>query len=386
LPNEVVRFRLHSGVNAVGHKEVRVHPLNEAARPHAARALVRLKGHAPSLEASGGAGTATHLRVDPPAVGSGASLGTSLPGTDDFKQPVPDPDVISTQNIWGGVSVMRNFVLIATKQTNAKFVYHVPEVRMPTKAIPLINYPTAFDMASVVPIEGTRPLANWLAHFFAGLMGGYTVLPSDTLESIAQSQSVPLDMLVNAVSDVPDLLVPGVEITVPGKDPYRIEQGDTLTSIATAQSVDVVALGTANAALTGLLAAGTPICIEPISRNLRVSVDYGFDLASAGNHGVLQAEDQEHLLTRVPVYLRPTFPFNSAVDLDPTQSGLVKDLAKLLGLWADKHGLAQTAGIWVFDVSLYTTLQDQSIQQLPPLLEMTNIQLDRSRITPTSDA
>jgi hypothetical protein len=37
-------------------------------------------------------------------------------------------------------------------------------------------------------------------------------------------------------------------------------------------------------------------------------------------------------------------------------------------------------------VSLYTTLQDQSIQQLPPLLEMTNIQLDRSRITPTSDA
>ncbi len=57
-----------------------------------------------------------------------------LPGVDEFDLLVPDRDVITTQNIWGEVTITRNASLLAGLPTNPAFVYQVPDVKAATPA------------------------------------------------------------------------------------------------------------------------------------------------------------------------------------------------------------------------------------------------------------
>ena len=79
--------------------------------------------------------------------------------------------------------------------------------------------------------------------------------------------------------------------------------------------------------------------------------------------------------------LCPTFLFDSATDLQPG-SGFCASLAQQLAAWAAARGLPPGAGRWVLDVSLYTTLPGAA--QAPPLLELTDVRLDRRLVAADS--
>ena len=115
-----------------------------------------------------------------------------------------------------------------------------------------------------------------------------------------------------------------------------------------------------------------------VSRNLRVAVDYGFPVTTAGQAA---SGAQSEIVSRLPVLLCPTFLFNSATDLQPGL-GFCASLAQQLAGWAAARGLPPSVGRWVLDVCLYTTLPGAA--QAPPLLELTDVRLDRRLVAPDS--
>ena len=116
--------------------------------------------------------------------------------------------------------------------------------------------------------------------------------------------------------------------------------------------------------------------------------DYGFVLAS---DPAATADQRQQLVSRLPVLLQPAFLFDSAVDLAPS-SGFCAELARWLTQWATDRRLDPDRGLRLFDVSLYTTLPDTGAggadlpRQVPPLLELRSVQLDRRSVLPDPPA
>ena len=368
-------------------------PDGDAAAVHVGDLVVGLSGHAP-VGGSGHAGRqVVFTRLARPSAGAPVPAGPALPlpGVDEFDLLLPDRDVITTQNIWGEVTITRNASLLAGLPTNPAFVYTVPEVKAATPGVPLISWTGPFDLTSVPfppptgpasAADGARPLADWLINFFDSLLNRYTVLGSDTLAKIAARYDLTPAGLSPAVADVPGLLAAGSGFPLSDGTTRQVASGDTLASVAAATSVQLADLVQAAAGTSGLLTAGTLIRPAAIARNLRVAVDYGFPLATAapGAPG-----GQEEIVTRLPVLLCPMFLFDSATDLQPA-SGFCASLAEQLTAWAAARGLPDGAGRWVLDVSLYTTLPGISgtpPSQAPPLLELTDVRLDRRLLPPS---
>ncbi|HET9972089.1 MAG TPA: LysM peptidoglycan-binding domain-containing protein [Streptosporangiaceae bacterium] len=259
--------------------------------------------------------------------------------------------------------------------------------------MPLISWTDQFDLTSVPfdppsappgtrpltsegPVTGARPLADWLINFFDALLNRYAVLGGDTLAKIAMRYDLTPAALVPAVADVPGLLAAGTEFPLPGGGYHQVADRDTLASVAAASSVQVADLVQAAAGASGLLAPGALIRPAAVSRTLRVAVDYGFPLATAA---AARPGQESEIVSRLPVLLCPAFLFDSATDLQPG-SGFCAALAQQLTGWASARGLPDGAGRWVLDVSLYTTLPavpGAPPAQAPPLLELTNVRLDR---------
>ena len=129
---------------------------------------------------------------------------------------------------------------------------------------------------------------------------------------------------------------------------------------------------------------GTLVRPVSLARTLRLSVDYGFVLAT---DSAASADQRQQLVSRLPVVLQPAFLFDSAADLAPA-SGFCAELAGRLTKWATDRRLDPDRGLWLFDVSLYTTLPDTGTggadlpRQVPPLLELRSVQLDRRLVLP----
>ena len=395
VPQHAPRFQVRRGTLATGEPTVQLLPDGAAAAVHAGDLVVGLRGHVPA-DGSGAAGQrpVTFTRLARPQAAAPGAPPASLPGFDDFDVLVPDRDVVTTQNIWGEVSVTRNANLLAGRQTNPAFVYSVPDVKAATPAVPLISWTDPFDLASV-PFDppsappgtgsatgagGTRPLVDWLINFFDALLNRYAIVAGDTLDKIAMRYDLTPADLSPAVANVPGLLVTGAEIALPTGS-HQVAGGDTLASIAAATSVPLPNVVQAAAGVGGLLAAGVLIRPAAVARNLRVAVDYGFPLATA----VTVAPGQQgEIVSRLPVLLRPTFLFDSATDLQPG-SGFCASLAQQLASWAGGRGLPAGVGRWVLNVSLCTTLPGTagtSPAQALPLLEMTDLRLARSLVQP----
>jgi hypothetical protein len=317
VPRHAPRFGVRRGTLATGEPTVHLRPDNAAAAAHAEDVVVGLQGQ--------------------------------VPGVDEFDVLVPDRDVVTTQNIWGEVSVTRNASLLPGRPANPAFVYAVPDVKAATPAVPLISWTGPFDMAEVpfdppsappgpgsaAGPDGTRPLADWLINFFDTLLNRYAILPGDTLAKIAMR--------------------------------YDLTPADLAPALAGAG---------------GQLTPGALIRPAAVSRNLRVAVDYGFPLATAGAAAPGQ---QAEIVSRLPVLLCPMFLFDSATDLRPG-SGFCASLAEQLTGWAAARGLPPGTGRWVFDVSLYTTLPGAATEpqaQAPPLLELADVRLDRRLVQPS---
>ena len=391
VPQQAPGFQVRRGTLATGEPTVQLLPDGAAAAVHVGNIVVGLRGHVPADgRGAAGRGPVTFTRLARPQAAAPGAPPASLPGFDDFDVLVPDRDVVTTQNIWGEVSVTRNANLLAGRQTNPAFVYSVPDVKAATPAVPLISWTDPFDLASVpfdppsappgtgsaTGADGTRPLVDWLINFFDALLNRYAIVAGDTLDKIAMRYDLTPADLSPAVANVPGLLVAGAEIALPAGS-HQVAGGDTLASIAAATSVPLPDVVQAAAGVGGLLAAGVLIRPAAVARNLRVAVDYGFPLATAAS---VAPGQQSEIVSRLPVLLRPTFLFDSATDLQPG-SGFCASLAQQLSAWAGGRGLPASAGRWVLDVSLYTTLPGTAgtpPAQAPPLLEMTDVRLARS--------
>jgi LysM repeat protein len=398
VPRYAPRYQVRRGTLATGEATVQLRPVGEAAAMHAGDLVLGLRGHA-AADASGDAApgdrgyagrrqvafTRLALPADAPA--------PSSPGADEFDLLVPDRDVVTTQNIWGEVSVTRNASLLAGRPTNPAFIYAVPDVKAATPAVPLISWTGQFDLTSVPfdppsappgtgplagegPVTGARPLADWLINFFDALLNRYAVLGGDTLAKIAMRYDLTLAALAPAVADVPGLLAAGTELPLPSGGYHQVAGGDTLAGVAAASSVQVTDLVQAAGGAEELLVPGVLVRPAAVSRTLRVAVDYGFPLATAA---AARPGQKTEIVSRLPVLLRPAFLFDSATDLQPG-SGFCAALAQQLSGWAAARGLPDNAGRWMLDVSLYTTLPaapGAPAAQAPPLLELTDVRLDR---------
>ena len=98
---------------------------------------------------------------------------------------------------------------------------------------------------------------------------------------------------------------------------------------------------------------------------LRISISYGFVLAGLAG--------QPNIMTYLPVRLKPNFRFDAEQDLSTT-AGLCHNLAEELKGWLDDQQPATTGGVWIFDLSVYTGILEQT-GQAPLLLELTNLRL-----------
>ncbi len=381
-PAHDIRFDLHRGATVTGEPTVTLRPRGPVAARVADEPRVALAGHV-AADGHSRAGLAP-VSFTPDAA---AATTEPLPGLDRFTLSLSDRDVITAQNIWGRVSLTRNTDLLAGVPTESAFVYTVPDARMPAPATPLLSPGDAFDLTAVPfapPDPGPgpterRPLVAWLANFFDSLLNRFAVLPGDTLPKIADRHGIEPAELASAVADVPGLVPPETSLRLAGK---RVRMGRrTVRRLAESRSVppaDVVAA----AAARGVALTPTTL-VRPVAnaRYLRVSVDYGFAVATAAGPDPLA---QQEIVSRLPVFLRPTFLFDSAVDLT-ADGGFCADLAERLTAWAADRGLPDDVGMWVLDVSLYTTVTDAPSvpESVPPLLQLRDVRLRRDRIAPT---
>ena len=271
----------------------------------------------------------------------------------------------------------------------------MPEVKTIAPGVPLISWTDPFDLAGVpfsppsappgTAAGATRPLVDWLVNFFDALLNRYALLSADTLSKIALRYDLTLAGLTPAVADVGGLLAAGARLPLPDGTSHTVAACGTLASVATANSVQVADLVQAAANASGLLTPGVLIRPAAVCRNLRVAVDYSFPLATAstGPASTGTAGQQSEIVSRLPVLLYPMFLFDSATDLLPG-SGFCAALAQQLDAWAAARGLPPDYGRWVLDVSLYTTLPGAA--GAPPLLELTDVRLDRSVVQPATSA
>jgi hypothetical protein len=396
-----------------GQTAVHVVPLDatDTSHPPAVAPGVHLHGHEP-MDRPDAAGPTVFTRSLTPLVPAQGDTGTgtgtlelgtpteTLPGQDTFTVTVADLDLGVTQNIWGDVRLTRNAALLPGVTTNHAFVYAVPPARMPTPAIPHVSTAEPFDVAAVPFRPGGAPgadaavagerqtLGTWLRNLVDSLLNRSAVLPGDTLDTLAQRYDLDLPALAASIADVAGLLAGGTALTVPGGAVIEVQSGDTLASIAAAASVSPADLAIAGRSVAGLLVPGTLVRPVALARTLRLSVDYGFVLAT---DGAATADQRQQLVSRLPVLLQPAFLFDSAVDLAPS-SGFCAELAGRLTQWAADRRLDPDRGLWLFDVSLYTTLPDAGAggadlpRQVPPLLELRSVQLDRRLVLPDPPA
>jgi hypothetical protein len=158
----------------------------------------------------------------------------------------------------------------------------------------------------------------------------------------------------------------------------------TLRQIAIDRSLPLADVVAAAATPDVALTPGTLLRPVANARRLGVGVDYAFALATATEP---DPAAKQMILTRLPVFLRPAFLFDSAVDLG-ADSGFCADLARQLTAWATRRGVPDDTGMWVLDVSLLTTLPGDPAavpDTTPPLLQLHDVRLRRDRVVPTAD-
>ncbi len=104
---------------------------------------------------------------------------------------------------------------------------------------------------------------------------------------------------------------------------------------------------------------------------VRVAASFGFLLSGAGATPTAGSQDS-NITTLVPVLVSPHTIFTKA-DLQP--GGLCDQLAIALNAWRDQNQVTRDRSMWVFDVSVYTTVGGDAAAAAPPLLELTNLRL-----------
>gem|GEM_PF-1507749 len=78
-------------------------------------------------------------------------------------------NIINEENIWSGISIIRNKILVPGIDTNEDFIYTTPTIRFVSVLTPLLDPAIEIDIADYTPKNGRQPLQVYLANFLKAL-------------------------------------------------------------------------------------------------------------------------------------------------------------------------------------------------------------------------
>jgi len=78
-------------------------------------------------------------------------------------------NIINQENVWSGLSVIRNKILVPGIDTNPDFIYTTPTIRFVSVLTPLLDPGTVINIADYTIGQGKQPLQVYLSNFFKAL-------------------------------------------------------------------------------------------------------------------------------------------------------------------------------------------------------------------------
>lgn len=80
-----------------------------------------------------------------------------------------DFNIINQENVWSGISVIRNNVLVPGIPTNPDFIYTTPTIRFVNVLTPLLDPDISIDIADYTATKGKQPFSLYLGNFLKAL-------------------------------------------------------------------------------------------------------------------------------------------------------------------------------------------------------------------------
>jgi len=80
-----------------------------------------------------------------------------------------DFNIINQENVWSGISVIRNNVLVPDVPTNPDFIYTTPTIRFVNVLTPLLDPDISINIADYTAAEGKQKLSLYLSNFLKAL-------------------------------------------------------------------------------------------------------------------------------------------------------------------------------------------------------------------------
>ncbi|MGN6396191.1 MAG: LysM peptidoglycan-binding domain-containing protein [Mucilaginibacter sp.] len=78
-------------------------------------------------------------------------------------------NIINQENVWSGISVIRNKILVPGIETNTDFIYTTPTIRFVSVLTPLLDPDIIINIADYTTGEGKQPLQLYLSNFLQQL-------------------------------------------------------------------------------------------------------------------------------------------------------------------------------------------------------------------------
>lgn len=83
-------------------------------------------------------------------------------------------NIIEQENVWSGISVVRNKILVPGIPTSEAFIYTTPVIRFVSVLTPLLDSGTPVNLAQYIPGSGRRPLQLYFSNFLKALFAEIT--------------------------------------------------------------------------------------------------------------------------------------------------------------------------------------------------------------------
>jgi hypothetical protein len=78
-------------------------------------------------------------------------------------------NIINQENVWSGISVIRNKILVPGIETNTEFIYTTPTIRFVSVLTPLLDPDIIINIADYTTGTGKQPLKLYLSNFLEQL-------------------------------------------------------------------------------------------------------------------------------------------------------------------------------------------------------------------------
>ncbi|HEX8231254.1 MAG TPA: LysM peptidoglycan-binding domain-containing protein [Chloroflexia bacterium] len=139
-------------------------------------------------------------------------------------------DIMSYQNAWSAVQIIRNQYLVANNPTADNFVYKTPQVRYTSKLTPLLNIYDTITVETISP-PTSKTLTDHLVALFSALFQNGTAAET-SIQSGTQQATIKLEVLYSYALDnnpaLPQVTLPvllATPFTFTAPDDYTVPAG-----------------------------------------------------------------------------------------------------------------------------------------------------------------